>query len=291
MTYSYDDASRLATAGGTAYTYDGHGNQLTAGTSSYTWDWQNRLATITDGSATTAFGYDGDAVRTLVDGQPQLFDRNGWSGLPELISDGSTAFLHSPEGVLAQIEALTEFVVSDALGSIRAVTDSTGTTVGSSDYTVFGDPRNTTGATTSFGFTGAQQANDLVYLNARYLSPDIGSFLAIDPVRLGAPGVSGWNPYSYVAHNPTTWTDPRGELVDYAKLVEKDVAVVAPAAAPVGLAVWKVFTAIAAIVGGLTCAGVSVAVGGVCGFGSDSDDPEDRLPQRVRTSPSDCAPT
>ena len=268
VNYAYDDASRLTTVGGTVYTYDGQGNQLTAGTTSYTWDWQNRLATVTDGATTTSFGYDGDAVRTLVDGQAQLFDRNGWSGLPELISGGSTAFLHSPEGVLAQIEASTEFVVSDALGSIRAVTDSTGTTVGTSEYAVFGDPRTTTGTSTSFGFTGAQQANDLVYLNARYLSPVVGSFLAVDPVRPGAPSVAGWNPYSYVANNPTTWTDPSGEVATLERVSTQEISKPArKPLIPIGIGVAAIFCAVATILSG-----------GPCGIGGD-EEPEDRLPQ------------
>jgi hypothetical protein len=37
-------------------------------------------------------------------------------------------------------------------------------------------------------------------------------FLSTDPVRPGASGVVGYNQYSYVGNNPTTWTDPSGRF-------------------------------------------------------------------------------
>lgn len=52
----------------------------------------------------------------------------------------------------------------------------------------------------------------LVYLNARCLSPDVGRFLSIDPVWPGAAGATGYNTYTYVTNNPTTWTDTSGEF-------------------------------------------------------------------------------
>ncbi len=153
------------------------------------------------------FGHDRDGVRTGVD---HLFDRQGWSGLPELLSSGGIGYIHSPEGIVAQINTSTEYSVTDALGSVRAVTDPSGTTIGNAAYDVFGAVQTQTGTTTLFGYTGAQQSDDLVYLNARYLTPDVGRFLSVDPIRPGAPGVTGYNPYTYVANNPTTWTDPTG---------------------------------------------------------------------------------
>ncbi len=64
-----------------------------------------------------------------------------------------------------------------------------------------------------FGFTGEQSdPTGLQYLRARYLDPTAGTFLSVDPVTPGAGGVVGYNPYTYVGNNPTTWTDPSGEV-------------------------------------------------------------------------------
>ena len=213
-TYAYDDASRLSTDGTNTYVYDGAGNLTADGVSTYGWDWDGRLETVTTGAATTSYGYDADGVRVTstdaVGTTDHVYDRQG--GLPALISDGTDAYLHGPDGVLAAYgTAGTSWTLSDALGSVRAVTDSTGAVAGTSSFEVFGDTGASTGVETPFGFTGAQHdPTGKVYLNARYLNPDIGSFLSVDPVRPGAPGVAGYNPYTYVGNNPTTWTDPGG---------------------------------------------------------------------------------
>ena len=56
-----------------------------------------------------------------------------------------------------------------------------------------------------------------MHLTARDLSTATGRFLSVDPVRPGAPGVAGWNPYTYSANNPVTWSDPSGALVPPSK--------------------------------------------------------------------------
>jgi RHS repeat-associated protein len=89
--------------------------------------------------------------------------------------------------------------------------------------------RGSSGATTPFGFTGAPQSGDLVHLDARDLNTGIGRFLSVDPVRPGAPGSVGWNPYSYVANNPTTYTDPSGETTvagEYATLARSAIMLI-----------------------------------------------------------------
>ena len=212
ISYVYDDASRLASIDGVGNSYDGAGNLLFDGAITYGWDWQSRLNTADDGTTVTSFSYDGDNIRVAVDSVDHLYDRQGWTGLPELVSTGTTAFTHSPEGVINQIGATTTGLLADGLGSVRHLTDPAGASIGSSGFDVFGEITTQTGTASPFGFTGAQQFDDLVYLNARYLTPDVGRFLSVDPVRPGAPGVTGYNPYTYVNNNPTTWVDPSGAV-------------------------------------------------------------------------------
>jgi RHS repeat-associated protein len=55
-----------------------------------------------------------------------------------------------------------------------------------------------------FTFTGELlDANDLLYLRARYYSPALGVFTALDPVENG-------NRYQYVGANSTNNIDPSG---------------------------------------------------------------------------------
>lgn len=208
--YTYDAASRLVDVDGSLYTYDPAGNLTSDGTNTYSYDWQGRLSTVGNGTSTSSYEYDGDDLRVTVEGQDYLYDRLSWTGLPELISTGATAYTHSPEGVINQVGGGS--LLADGLGSIRNITDSTGTVAGTAAYDVFGSATTQTGSNTPFGYTGAHQTDDLGYLNARYLSPDIGRFLSVDPARPGAPGVTGYNSYTYVANNPTTWVDPSGAV-------------------------------------------------------------------------------
>jgi RHS repeat-associated protein len=71
------------------------------------------------------------------------------------------------------------------------------------------------GAGSAFGFTGEQfdPETGFTFLRARYLDPRLGRFLSADSVQPNAPGTQGYNPYAYVANNPTTWVDPSGQSI------------------------------------------------------------------------------
>ncbi len=213
--YTYDAAGRITSRGGVAYANDAAGNLVAAGADTYAWDWAGRLASATIGGATTDYAYDGDGVRVgMTTGgaaTDYVWDRAG--DLELLLSDGTSGYLHANDLLIAQVAAATEYPIADALGSVRALTGSAGTAVGTATYEVFGATRSQTGASSIFGFTGQQgDPNSLLYLRARYLDPEIGRFLAVDPARPGAPGVTGFNEYAYAGNNPTTWTDPSGAV-------------------------------------------------------------------------------
>jgi RHS repeat-associated protein len=194
-TYTYDNVGNLtSTSLGDAYGYDDHGRMVTA---------------TADGVSQT-YVYDAADVRTVVDGQPQVWDRT--SGLPTLISDGTDTFLHTVAGVT---RTGADWHVADALGSVRNTTDNNGTVVGSQTFTAFGEQLTGTGV---FGFAGQQSdPTGLQHLRARQYNPALGRFTAMDPVQPGAPGTPGWNLYGYAGSNPTTLTDPSGAFVsDYA---------------------------------------------------------------------------
>ena len=101
--------------------------------------------------------------------------------------------------------------LTDGLGSVRASADASGTVSGAVALDVFGATR--TGTAGLFGFTGEQtDPTGQVHLRARNYLPDLARFGARDTVQPNAPGSQGWNLYSYVANNPTTWTDPSGNV-------------------------------------------------------------------------------
>jgi RHS repeat-associated protein len=85
----------------------------------------------------------------------------------------------------------------------------------------------------------------LVYLRARMLDPAPGRLLSADPVQPNAPGTQGFHRYSYTANNPTSWTDPTGNVT----LVERAVVT--------GISSTLAGAGIGASIGWFTCGGLS----------------------------------
>ena len=210
---TFDAAGQLVSSSdGTTYSYDAAGN-LTGSSAgdTYTWDAYSRLTSATVGATSQTYVYDATDVRVSVDGVGQVWDRA--AGLPQLISNGSEAFLQPNGHYLSTITGATAtYGLMDALGSVRHITDSAGTVAGSTDFSVLGETR--TGTVDTFGFTGEQHdPTGLIHLRARQYQPATGRLLSADSVQPNAPGSQGWNLYTYTANNPTTWTDPTGNAV------------------------------------------------------------------------------
>jgi RHS repeat-associated protein len=189
--------------------------ELSAGADSFSWDWSNRRESATASGTTVGYAYVGDNVRVGVtvggSSSPYLWDRE--AGLPLLVDDGTSAYLHDQFGVLAEIDgAGSAYHLADALGSVRGLTDATGTVTGTAEYSVFGAVRGQSGGSSHFGFTGewTDATTGFTHLRARDLNPALGRFLSVDTVQPNAPGTQGYNQYAYVANNPTTWVDPTG---------------------------------------------------------------------------------
>jgi RHS repeat-associated protein len=228
---TYDSAGELTSDGTRSYTYDGAGNLLTAGSDSFTWDYANRMVSSSVAATSATYAYDGDGVRVgqttggvttsyLWDRPANGSPRTGCScnqangaPLPLLVDDGSKAYLQY-DGLLAEIDGsnVADYPLTDALGSVRGLTDGAGTESGTADYAAFGAVRSATGATSGFGFTGEQRdaTTGLTYLRARYLDSGTGRFTAADSVQPNAPGTQGWGLYAYAADNPASLIDPSG---------------------------------------------------------------------------------
>ena len=202
-TYSYDEAGNLtATSAGEAYVYDDFG----------------RATEITIDGITEQYTYDAQDVRVTVDGTTQLWDRNG---LPTLISTGAGDNYVHAAGIARDGD---DWLLQDAVGSVRATVDQAGVVSAETAFTAFGEPL--TGQTDSFGFAGEQlDTTGLLHLRARQYNPSVGRFTTVDPVQPGAPGTTGYNLYTYAANNPTTFTDPTGQAVLTESAVVRNLAI------------------------------------------------------------------
>lgn len=240
--YSYDDASQLVGIDGVTVTHDQAGNVTSIGSTSYDWDWLGRMVKITSPEGTASYSYDGDNLRVQAAGSTAatgnlLYDRETDAAAPQLIADANGAYTWTPAGQLSQQAGnVTSYTLADALGSTRALTDSSGTVTATVDYDVYGNVRNQTGAWGPYGYTAGIQTGSLVALGERDLRTDIGQFLSTDPERPGGNGVTGWNQYTYVTNNPTTYVDPTGREM---ALEYTDVLKIGAAAVVGGYAISK----------------------------------------------------
>lgn len=178
------------------------------------------------------YTYDGEGLRatkTTVDGTVTRFTWDRSSGLPLLLAeivdapgttnDKTVRYLYGPTGhILADISTpgnntststpTLRWYHQDQLGSTRALTDSTGTAIGTYAYTPYGKPNGSTGtATTPIGWAGEYRDAEtgFIYLRARYYDPDTAQFLTRDPLEPVTRSA-----YGYAANNPLNFTDPTG---------------------------------------------------------------------------------
>jgi RHS repeat-associated protein len=212
-------------AGLDEYGYDASGNMETRTESTVEWtqtfDEENRLASVSNGTDTWTFVYDGDGNRVKQvnpDGSITLLlgggiytveDAAGNPAITKYYSiAGQRVALNGPDGL--------QFLLTDHLGSVVGVTDSAGGLLSEQRYLPFGEERLTPGISeTDFGFTGQRDlaAVGLMDYNARFYSAGIGRFASADSIVAQMFTPPGLNRYSYVGNNPTNFIDPSGHAL------------------------------------------------------------------------------
>jgi RHS repeat-associated protein len=105
---------------------------------------------------------------------------------------------------------------ADGPGSVRALTDGTGSLLTTSQADEFGKSVFSQGSSTQgFGYAGEQQDADtgFVYLRARSYAPALGRFLSRDTAFGSAGSPLSLNHYTYVEGNPVSLSDPSGRCL------------------------------------------------------------------------------
>lgn len=217
-TLSYDAAGRLLTvtgpAGTTTFMTDAAGRRTgsheSGASTSYAWDAAGRLVAL-DGDR---YAYDGDGLRTSATHADRTTDSFAWlrsDGLPLLLGDGTSTFIHGPGGaVLEEVrpDGSVQWLHTDQAGSVRAITDESGVLTGTLTWDAYGLPVTSTGlAHTRIGYQGNYTDPDtgLQYLQARYYDPATALFLSADPMVL-----STLQPFAFANGDPLTFADPAG---------------------------------------------------------------------------------
>ena len=155
------------------------------------WRWE-------DGNVLTSYNWDAgfNVVSEEDVGTPNTLARTYVAGLAEII--GSNPATGTPR-----------YLTHDHLGSTRGVFDGTKASLGTFEYTPYGN---------AFAFTGPGDITQLFtghdldaitgnyFAPFRYLNPDAGRWLKRDPLGM----IDGPNMYNYVTANPLNWIDPFG---------------------------------------------------------------------------------
>ena len=217
---SYNAADRLQSDGINNYIFDAEGNLTSrtpvAGGAGTTYDWNadhQLLAIHYPNGTSSSYRYDpfGRRVASQDAAQQTRFVYNGLNVHADYGSQNQlqTSYVTSLD-VGSALEAVSSggqasYYVADGLGSVRALSDSSGATAGNYQYGAFGQPSSTNPAAGRYTFTGYQYdaASGLYYAGVRYYDPSIGRFLSEDPVP-------STNPYPYAVNDPVNFIDLLG---------------------------------------------------------------------------------
>ncbi|WP_325167012.1 RHS repeat-associated core domain-containing protein [Stenotrophomonas sp. S39] len=111
----------------------------------------------------------------------------------------------------AMAQTTVTYIHTDALGSVVAESDVNGNVIRRYDYEPYGAVVGGQ-VTDGPGYTGhvSDSATGLSYMQQRYMDPQLGVFLSVDPVTAYEQPVGQFNRYRYANGNPYKFLDPDG---------------------------------------------------------------------------------
>jgi RHS repeat-associated protein len=204
---TYDGANRLTNWGGTPLTYDANGNMTGMGSTTFSWDARNDLTGTSAGNATFVYDALGRRVGATIGGTATQYLYDGAN--PVLVGGGfELAGPGLDEYYARRDSAGVTSYLTDALGSVVALSGPNGANVATYAYSPYGLTTETGSDSSPFQFTGRENdgATGLYYYRARYYSPQMGRFISEDPTGIGA----GTNFYAYANGDPIDYIDPLG---------------------------------------------------------------------------------
>ena len=204
---------------------DNNGNVTTSGGKNYAYNSQNQLISMT-GTATLAYDGDGNRVSKTVGTNVThyLVDDLNPTGYPQVVDEllnGSVtrSYAYGLQRISEyQYDTSASawkpsFYLYDGFGSVRQLTNTSGTITDTYEYDAFGNLLTPMGPTPNeMLYRGEQYDSDLglYYLRARYYNPLTGRFMSRDPEGGTLADPKSLHKYLYANGDPVNGWDPRG---------------------------------------------------------------------------------
>lgn len=165
---------------------------------------------------TYAYNGKGNRLQQTVNDVSQDYTLDYAAGLTQVLKDGTNSYLYGLGRIGEQQPEEWLYYLSDAIGSVRQLSDSVGNLQLEKGYKPYGQVQRVSGEDlSSYGFSGEWiDSHGLVYLRARYYMPGVGRFLSKDPWSGDVYRPMSYNRWLYVYANPVNQTDPSGMCLD-----------------------------------------------------------------------------
>ncbi len=217
--YTYGDASHLdavTSAPGFATSYDEAGDMQTTGPATLlTYDelrrmtmWEHFVSKYDIVQEQNSYDGEDNLVQQVMSEKGKVTNDTVYVGSYEQTTlTLDTSYYNAGLVTVTKQNGTLAYVVADGLGSVTAALSSTGTVTAAALYAPYGQGRYSSGTMPSDGGYAGQvvDPSGLSYDHARYYDASVGQFISADDVQ-------GPNRYGYVAGNPTTMTDPSGNI-------------------------------------------------------------------------------
>ena len=215
--FMYDANNRLITFNGNTVSYDMDGNMLSNGYINCEFDSGNRL--LKAGINEYVYNAEDVRIKNLCQGDVTTYTYNTNCKLSQLLqktTNGITTKYVYGLGLIGE-EKCGEFKTYhfDYRGSTVAITDECGNITDTFKYDTYGKLISRTGNSfVILGYNGRDgvvtDRNGLLYMRARYYSPDMRRFINADILHGEISDSTSLNRYSYVNGNPVSFVDPFG---------------------------------------------------------------------------------
>ena len=260
QSYGYGDSGPFHAVdrigGSDRFDYNANGNMVKrnkglAGQQSFVWDAQNRLSQVQDnnGNLVERYWYGGEGMRVKkMSGTTTTY--TFFAHYEEEVTGVVTTTVshYSFGGLRIAVKRGSDFyhLQGDHLGSNSLTTDGAGAAIATRADYAYGAERSSSGdLQTDRTFTGQESdASGLMYYNARYYDPALGTFVSPDSM-VPEPGmVFDYNRLLYAWGNPFNNADPSGHCPSPAasnQYASRNIICVAgfiPTARSTGVGVW-----------------------------------------------------